>query len=546
RLTGEKAEGAAPALTLALDLIPVAAGLDALRTLRNGLDPELEAGGTVGGKLVYDPSTATVQPAKPAKSKHTAQSAATPSGPLSGSLTVADFALTGAGLSKPVQVAKMVFKPSAAPLSAEALTGTFDLPAGGDAPIVFTLKFSLAGYQVNVRGPAAIARARELAHIAEVSEAKPLAALAGDPLTTDLVFAGPWLPPEDNLASVAASDEPAPAPKQNVAGTVATPLAPVPAADSLTGTVTLRNVNWKADFLANHVQISEATLHLDGAFLRWDPVVFTYGPVKGTVALSRVLKCPPSAEPVLQTCGTQFQMRFGDLDASTLESALLGAQPKATLFSDFIDRLRPASSPPWPALQGTVSADSMVLGPVTLHGVAATVRVAATGADISSFDAALFGGNVHLTGSLAKPSNDRDKPAYTFEGDFQKINVAQLGALLRLRWTGAALTGNGKVGLAGYTAKDLASSARGALHFECRRGALGNQPPTSAKAEAIPAALGSFDQWTADATIGSNGVTLDQNSVTVGAHRHSVVATVKFGDPPVVSFAPAKPLPQKQ
>ena len=548
RLTGEKSAGTAPALTLALDRIPIAAGLDVLRTLRNGLDPDLDASGTVSGKLVYDrKSVSTVQPAKAAKSKRNVPSPAEPAGPLSGSLTVANFALTGGGLSKPVQVAKIVFEPSAAPASKEALSGTFDLPAGGETPLVFTLRLSPAGFQVGVHGSAAIARARELAHIAGIPGAQPVAALAGDPLAIDLNAAGPWLPAEDNLASVAPSAEPLPAPIQKAPAHATSPAADmIPAADSLTGTVTLRNANWKSDYLASHVQIAEATLHLDGASLRWDPVVFTYGPVKGTVALSRAFKCPAAAGAEPQRCPTQFQLQFGDLDASVLQSALLGAQQKATLLSDLLDRLHPASSPPWPALDGTVKVDSLVLGPVTLHGISATMRVQSTGAEISSLDGSLFGGNVHLTGSLVKPANDRDKPAYSFEGALQKVNVAQLGGLLGLRWTGAALSGNGKIELSGYTAKDLAGSAHGTMHFECRRGAVGKPPAHSAKAEVIPAALGRFEQWTADATIGNNGVTLDQNSVTAGGRKQSVAATVKFGDPPVVSFTTAKPSPQQQ
>ncbi len=546
RLTGEKTEGAAPELTLTLDRIPIAAGLDALRTLRSGLDPDLEASGAVSGKLVYAVNSASqAQPAKPAKVKSRAASPVAPVGPLSGSLTVAGLALTGGGLSKPVQVTKIVLVSSAAPASAEALTGTFNLAAGGETPLVFNLRFSLAGYQVGVRGPAAIARARELAHVAGISEAQQLAALAGDPLTMDLTSAGPWLVREENLAG-AASAEPSPAPAQNMAGPATPPAAAIPAADSLTGTVTLRNANWKADYLASHVEIAEATLHLDGTSMHWNPVVFTYGPVKGTAALARPINCV-AKEQEPQPCPTQFQIQFGDLDASVLESALLGAQQKSTLLSDLIDRLHPASSPPWPALEGTVQADSLVLGQVTLHGISAVVRVGGTGAGVSSLDAGLFGGSVHLTGSLLKPANDQDKPAYTFEGDFQKVNVTALGSLLGLHWTGAAMNGNGKIELAGYTAKDLAGSAHGTLHFECRRGAVGNQLAKSPRAEeAVPAALNRFEQWTADATIGNGSVTLNQNSVTAGARKQSVAAMVKFGDPPGVTFAPVKPSPQKQ
>lgn len=544
-LSGEKLGLDTPAqFTLELDRIPVAAGLDALRTLRSGLDPDLEASGTVSGKIVYaSGASSAAQLLKPAKSKHGLKSAAEPAGPVSGSLTVADFALTGGSLSHPVQAPKITLEPSAASrASATALTGTVSIPAGGDTPLVFNLRISLAGYQVGVRGQASIARARELAHAAGIPQSQALAELAGDPLTVDLTAAGPWMAPEENFLAVAPGAEPAvaaalesPAPELS---TAANPAA-YPAVDSLTGTVALRNVNWRADYLANHVQISEATLHLDGSSQRWDPVAFSYGPVKGTVSLSVPLHCP-SELPVPQPCPAEFQMQFGDLDAGILESALLGAREKSTLLSDLINRLHPSESPPWPALEGTVKADSLVLGPVTLHEVSAALRILPTGVEISSLDAGLFDGSIHVAGSLDKPATDQDKPAYTFEGDFQKLDSSSIGALLGLRWVGSPLNGNGRIELSGYAAKDLAASAHGALHFECRHGAIGNQPSESFKAGPVPATLGRFNAWTADAAIANGALTLDQNLVTAGARKQSVQATVTFGDPPVVSFAAPK------
>jgi len=240
-------------------------------------------------------------------------------------------------------------------------------------------------------------------------------------------------------------------------------------------------------------------------------------------------------------------MQFGDIDASTLESALLGAKEKSTLLSDLIDRLHPSASTPWPALEGTVNADSLVLGPVTLQAVSASLRVLPTGVEISSLDAGLLGGSIHLAGSLDKPANDADKPAYTFEGDFQKLDATSVGAMLGLRWAGAPLNGNGKIELTGYTAGDFAASAHGTLHFECRRGAIGNQPSESAKAGPVPAALGRFDRWSGDAAIADGVLTLDPSSVTTGAHKQSLQAKVTFGDPPVVSFvAPKQTVAKKQ
>jgi uncharacterized protein involved in outer membrane biogenesis len=551
KLSGEKLGlDTPPQFTVELDRIPVAAGLVALRALRNSLDPSIEASGTVSGKIVYaSGSGSAAQPVesanKPTKSKPGLKAVAEPTGPLTGSLTVTDFALSGGGLSRPVQASKITLEPSAAPRAqATALTGTVAIAAGGDTPLVYNLRLSLAGYQVGVRGQAAIARARELAHAAGIPQSRALSALAGDPITVDLTAAGPWMPPEVNPLAVTAGTESVSAVTQeSPAPPLSTGADVIPSTDSLTGTVTLRNANWKADFLASHVEIAEATLHLDGSSLRWEPVAFSYGPLKGTLSLSVPLDVSlpcPSDLPAPQPCPAQFQIQFGDLDAGTLESALLGAQEKSTLLSDLINRLRPSASPPWPALEGTVKADSLVLGPVTLHGVSAALRVLPASVEISNLDAGLLGGSLHVAGSLLKPATDQDKPDYTFEGGFQKIDATSLGALLGLRWTGAPLNGNGKIELAGYTAKDLAASAHGALHFEARRGAIGNQPSESSKAGPVPAALGRFDRWTADANFANGSLTLDQNVVTAGARKQSVQATVTFGDPPVVSFAAPK------
>ncbi len=540
RLTGEKLGlGLPPRFAVEFDRIPVAAGLDALRTLRNSIDPGLEAGGTISGKIVYASSPAgNAPPARPVHGKRARKVNAEPAGPFAGSLTVSDFALTGGGLSKPVRAPRVVFEPSAAPHApVDALAGTVAIPAGGEVPLVLNLRFSFAGYQVGVRGQAAIARARELAHAAGIPESQALATIAGDPLTVDLVAAGPWMPPEENFLAVTGDASPPTAAHQSSAPAWSS--SAIPADDSLTGTVTLRNANWKADYLANRVQIAEATLHLDGAGLRWDPVVFSYGPVKGTAALRVPLNCSTDL-PEPRSCPTQFQLQFNELDAGTVQTALLGAKEKSTLLSNLIDRLHPSASPPWPVLEGTVKADALVLDPATLHAVSADLRILPTGATVESFDAGLLGGSVHLAGSVEKPATDRDKPVYTFQGDFQKLNVTQLGALLGLRWSGASLNGNGKVTLTGYTGKELAASARGELHFTCGHGAISIQSSKSSKPERVPAAISRFDHWTADSTIADGVIRLDQNVVIAGSRKQSVAVTVTIADPPVVSFAQPK------
>jgi hypothetical protein len=115
-----------------------------------------------------------------------------------------------------------------------------------------------------------------------------------------------------------------------------------------------------------------------------------------------------------------------------------------------------------------------------------------------------------------------------------------VGALLGLRWAGGSLSGNGKIELSGYSARDLGTSAKGSLHFEWRHGAMGNQPSASSKAGPVPAALGRFDSFTADATIANGAIVLNRNEVITETRKKSVEATVTFGDPPKVDFGSPK------
>jgi hypothetical protein len=320
-------------------------------------------------------------------------------------------------------------------------------------------------------------------------------------------------------------------PAQTFATGVVLPAVPT---DSLTGTVTLHNASWKADFLVNRVLISQATLHLTAGELRWDQVIFSYGPVKGTASLSL-----PTACAVTQPCSPIFQLQFGALDASVLQTAFLGAQVRGTLLSTLLSRLRPTAAPAWPQLEGTVKAESLILGPVTLHKPEATVRTLANDAEITAFDAVLLGGRVHGSGTLHTAATAKDKPSYAFEGQFEKLNPQAVGQLLGMRSSGGAFDGNGKINLAGFTGDDLAASAKGYLHFDWYRGAIAatSGPGT------VPKPLARFDRWAADAEIANGAFTLKNNQVKRGANAVPVQAAVPLAEPPKVVFPAAKQVP---
>jgi hypothetical protein len=184
-------------------------------------------------------------------------------------------------------------------------------------------------------------------------------------------------------------------------------------------------------------------------------------------------------------------------------------------------------------LEGTVKADSLVLGPVTLHKSTATLHTLANGAEITAFDADILGGRVHGTGTFHTAVTAKDKPSYALEGQFEKLNSSAVGQLFGLRSSGV-FGGTSKIELSGFTGDDLAASAKGAFHFEWQHGKVA--PGTAA----IPPALGRFDRWTADAEIANGSLTLKDNQVKLGAATQSLQAAVPLAIPPKLVFTTPK------
>ena len=529
RVEGNLPSDGQPKLSVELQKIPAQAVLDALRTVREELGAGLEADGTLSGKLTYDTTSLAPVAEPPGKRGHrnkktiAKESAATP---LSGSITVDSLKLSGGSLSQPVQIQKAVFEPAIGVNGQESeLAGTANVPAGAPTPLAFTVRLMRSGYQVTTRGAGTPARLRQLAHAAGLKEAGALDAIAGDPVTLDLTIQGPWLPAPDVTLAENALGSAAPATGVGPAATAAS--QPVP--DRLTGTVTLHNANWKTDALPTAVEIAQATLHLGGGASLWDAVVFSYGPLIGTARVEL-----PVCAGVEGQCLPTVNLDFPSLDAAELQTALLGAEKKGTLLSTVIARVSPSSTHAWPAFQGTVKADSLELGPVTLEDFVASLKVSTTSAEITSADAGMLGGQIHLTGKIESGG----KPAYSLDGSVQKVNPADLCRMIELKCTGASFDGHGKLEMAGYTGKDLANSAKGTVHFDWRKGAISGRTGTSA--ESVPPMVARFDRWSGDAEIANGAVTLKENQVQQGARKGLVNASVSFGDPPKVSFAPPK------
>jgi hypothetical protein len=113
-----------------------------------------------------------------------------------------------------------------------------------------------------------------------------------------------------------------------------------------------------------------------------------------------------------------------------------------------------------------------------------------------------------------------------------------------LKCNGQRIDATGEVQLAGFAGSDLASSAKGTLHFDWKKGAITGF--SSATDESLPRALARFDQWSGDAQVANGGVTVGENSVKTGARTTCAKVTISFGNPPKVVFgAPKATSPKK-
>lgn len=538
--------GVPPHYSLEVVKVPAGAGLDALRTFRSGVDPGLQAAGTVSGKIDYTARSEANPAKKPAtqdpspgagnlaKKRAVAERNLPANGPLTGSFTVTGLQLSGGGLTRPLQATKLVLEPTpAVEGQAQAMAGSATIAAGGPVPLAVDLRLGLRGYQVTARGQIGVQRGRELAEAFGLKQAEALKSLAGEPLNVELDAEGPWLPPDESLPGGIQPGGLAAGAVSGLVSTFGPETDPAPKADSLHATVTIRNANWKADFLANHVQIAEATLRLEDGATRWDPIDFTYGPLKGTATVTVPKPCDtpeecPDARP-------QLDLRFGDVDAAILQSAMLGAREQGTLLSDLIARLHPSLPAVLPQLNATLSADSLALGPVSLDDATAQVRLSPSAVEIVALDAKLLGGTVHASGTVT----EGDKPDYSLVAKFEKLNPAAVGQLMGETWRGGTFDAGGKIELSGYTGSDLASSAAGTLHFDWKHGVAG-------AAAGMPSVLSRFDQWSGDAAIADGKIMLDRSEVTQGSRKRDVTASVTIADPPKISFSAAKQLQAKR
>ncbi len=511
-------------LTLEINHTPTAFAVSALGLLRRGLPPSLGATGLINGQFIYSGQFA------PASIAPT----------LSGQATVESLTLGFPGVERPLAFPTLHFVTPelAAPpprvrqgaskqkahLSRETrmhpaiLLETAPLTLGASSPLDLSGYFTGAGFVVRVAGQADLGRLTALSKssgllgpsLADVTPPSP-----GSQATAalDLTLSGPWMTPVNESGGAATTQ----------------------------GWLRIEHAQAKLDWLPEPVEIASATANFSADRVTWSNASLTVNGIVAHGSFIYPLHCDGAEECAASDSGGEsnpapaearhFNLEIASLDAATLESALIGAGRHGELLSSILAQVERKRAP-WPPLEGTVHIGVLSVGGLTLHDARGTLAVHGSRVEITSFDAGTLGGSVSIAGGIETGGS---RPAYTLNLNWSGVGMAQTAAIFHEKWGAGTLSGKAALSLEGYSASDLASSARGTFQWDWSNGSLTVGAPlseeTSARLEKASFASiratrfspAHFSRWPASGTIADRALKFNQADRT-----NPVTGTISF------------------
>lgn len=463
-----------PALHLQIQDVPASFGLSALRLLRHGFASSVQVSGLLQGHFAYKPEEG-----------------------LTGNAAVNGFTFRGPGIDTPLAVPSISIAAAEAPAVSRHRThprASAQTPAlhlnpsaialGGTAPLTVSGDFTRRGFSLHFAGEAPLQR---LLPLIDDFRLLPGAAAAGlapqGTASLDLTVHGPWVPQS------AAIDRPA-----------------LPALTE--GTLYLQNASYQANFLPDPVQIVSAQASFSPGEITWNPVSVIFHKMQASLTVTAPLQCFGSS------CDRTFSLAAPELDAASLQSAIMGAGEHGELLQQILSRLD-QNKVQWPALKGTVHTGTFMLGPLTLRNADSSLRVEGRRIQFTSIDGHMLGGMFYASGSMDAASGS---PRYSFDAQLLHAAASGLTGLWREMPATGTISAAAHLELTGYSHQDLLQSAQGTFHWDWTQGGLAGGP----------AALARFDRWSASGSIKDAALQLDRSKVIRGAVKEDVSGTISF------------------
>ena len=372
------------------------------------------------------------------------------------------------------------------------------IPMGEPQPLVADSRFTRAGFELHLTGPASLARLLPaFANLGVLQNSANLVAPRGR-ATLNLTAAGQWM----------------------------RPIAETGAGNGITtsGSIVLDAAQLRPAFLPAPVDVQSADVSFDNDRVSWQNVVLTYQKMPMRGSLQFPILCTDAAG-----CPATFTLALGPAKASAIETAL-GVNPN----SGFLGKLLSLGDnhPGWPTLEGQVQCERLDLGPLPLQNAAASLRVAGNALTLSSFDAAALGGNLHWTGSM---TIDDGTPHWKLKARLTGASSTQAAELFEEKWGPGQINADATLSMTGYRVADLAGSATGDFSFTWQNGALPSSPPSSppgsapAKATTVSTAPAvPFERWTGKGTIASRTLTIASGGVARAGRTSALHGSISF------------------
>ena len=350
-------------LTLEINQIPASFGLNVLGLMRAGLPSSLSAKGLINGGFTYS----TEGPAL-----------------LDGQATVAPLTLKFADGGDPFMLPSLRFTTLSAPVApagrhkkgvrsaalvAPALPRGITLePAtvemGAPHPFQVSGQLMRSGFSLRITGEAQVDRLKTLATtFASLRSSMGHLAPQGT-ADVDMTFSGPWLAEPAALAANA---------PERLAGS------------SLQGWMHLQHAQAKLDWLPEPVEIASAAAEFGGDRVRWSNMSVSVNGIAVRGSADAALRCNET-----DVCPMHFNLDIPNLDAATMQSALLGAGRHGELLETILAQVERQTSS-WPAMSGQAQVESFALGTLALHNARVSLSVQDHQVKIASLDAAALG-----------------------------------------------------------------------------------------------------------------------------------------------------------
>ena len=511
-------------LTLEINHTPASFAVTALGLLRRGLTPSLDAAGLINGHFTYAGGPFAAHRKSPT---------------LSGEAFVEALSLSFPGIGKPLAFPTLHFvtvppapsrhakRPaskaahSAKPASLPAHVTVFLDPAAIDLdapnPLQLSGRFTANDFALRLAGQADLVRFAALTKSSGLlgSSLTSITSPPAGPRATanlDLTVEGPWVAPL----------------------TGASP--PLPSAVTQ-GILRIERAQARLDWLPEPVEIASASAAFSPGKVTWSDAAFTVNGIAARGSFTHPLPCgaPDCAASGSEDPVEHFNLDIPSLDAAALQSALMGAGRHNEFLSAILAEVERRTAP-WPALDGAVHIGVLTLDTVSLHDARAVLRVKGRRMEIASLAAAALGGSLNVAGSVETTGR---RPVYKLNLTWSGVSVPQVAAVFHEKWGAGAIDGAASLTLEGYSASDLAGSARGTFQWDWARGSLGSGAPGAAGAPAMPRLANlekasltgpqaakfpvNFSRWRASGTIADRTLKLDPADRT-----NLVTGTISF------------------